>query len=83
MYGATPDAIIATARYVEREYEGAGFRYRMEMLDAGPTGSALFEVRSNDGARFYIWSDRLGSVVVEGDTTDALLVKVQAMKETA
>lgn len=53
-----PDAMIAAAGHVEREY---GYGY-MIGLDTGVAGGGLFTVRHFDGSEFRLHADRWGNV---------------------
>jgi hypothetical protein len=55
----SPDAMIAAAAHVEREY-GSG--YRIGVVASGWLGGGLFQVRASDGSEFELVSDRYGNV---------------------
>ena len=56
----SPDAMIAAAAHVEREY---GYGYRIGLASADFSGGGLFCVTASDGARFRLYADRYGNVV--------------------
>jgi hypothetical protein len=56
---ASPDAMIAAAAHVEREY---GYGYRIGLAAIDWRGGGIFAVRASDGARFSLYADRYGNV---------------------
>lgn len=54
-----PDALVAAAAHVEREY---GYGYRIGIVSASWTGAGLFQVCAGDGSRFRLYVDRYGNL---------------------
>jgi len=55
-----PDAMIAAASHVSREYGYTG--YSIAVIGHGWLGSGQFEVRASDGSQFELHSDQYGQV---------------------
>jgi len=55
----SPDAMIAVAAHVEREY---GYGYRIGVASSSWAGHGTFQVRASDGSRFRLFVDRYGNV---------------------
>lgn len=55
-----PDAMIAAAAHVEREYGVSGYQIGLAWSDW--SGAGCFDVRASDGARFRLYVDRYGNV---------------------
>jgi hypothetical protein len=55
-----PDAMMAAAAHVERDYGHSG--YSLGIISSSWTGSGLFEVSHSDGSRFRLYADRWGNV---------------------
>ncbi len=77
MYGISPDAMIAAASHVEREY-GYGYRIAIALT---ATRAAVFEVSHFDGSRFNLVADKWGNVrrpeVDTADAATALCIEMQ------
>ncbi len=63
----SPDAMIAAAAHVEREY---GYGYRIGIVASGLLGGGLFQVRASDGSEFELLSDRYGNVTRPAETLE-------------
>lgn len=59
VHHVTPDAMMAAAAHVEREY---GYGYTIAVAGHGWTGAGQFEVRHFDGSEFELYADRYGNV---------------------
>lgn len=72
---ATPDALIAVASKVEREWGSSGYTIT-DVQSPGFRGDALAEVRSSDGGTFWVGSTRYGNTVHAEDfeTAQSLLM---------
>jgi hypothetical protein len=55
----SPDALMAAAAYVQREYGVTG--YRIEPRGASLLGGGLFCVHHSDGSTFLVQADRFGN----------------------
>jgi hypothetical protein len=62
----SPDAMIAAAAHVEREY---GYGYRIG-IKASNWLTGVFEVHASDGSEFELISDRYGNVTRPDKTLD-------------
>jgi len=56
----SPDAMVAAASHVNREYGATG--YSIAVIGHGWLGSGQFLVRASDGSEFELHSDRYGNV---------------------
>lgn len=63
----SPEAMIAAAAHVDREY---GYGYRIGIVTSNYTGGGLFCVRASDGSRFRVFADRYGNVERIPDASD-------------
>ena len=75
----SPDAVIAVASKVTREWGCSG--YFIRQMSGGPSrGSAVAEVWASDGAVFYVGADRWG-VSDHAESLEGLVAAMRARFE--
>ncbi len=80
-YGVDPEALMAVASHVQREYGHAGYKVAVAFT---ATRAAAFEISHFDGSRFNLIADKWGNVRrPEADTASAAMELLLEMHRAA